>query len=262
MKPCLVILGTAAAIPSLYRFAPSIAIVGMKEVALLDVGEGAQLRLQEAGISLSRVRIIAITHLHGDHVLGLFPLLQSMWMQFRNDNSLNVVVLSPEETLCELLSSSTSIECITVSEGKPYQSREFVVTPVKVNHGDVTSFGYHIKVSVDPKKQKYVKVFYSGDGVCGSECLELLLSVGVDVVVHDATFISVDIDKARASGHATALDAAILAQKLGAKILILTHISARYGRISHDVVWDAKRFFKQCVVAEDLMYVPLAPYAN
>lgn len=265
-KPCLVFLGTAAAIPSISRFAPAIAIAGLKEAMLLDVGEGTQLRLQEAGLGLSKIKIIAVSHLHGDHFLGLFPLLQSLWMQIHNvdkhRSEAKISIISPDPSLCQALSSTPFVECTAATNGYIHQSSDFVVTAIKVNHGEVKSFGYHVKIVVDSRKRKYVRLFYSGDGICEDDCVEILRSVGVDVVIHDATFTSLDDDRARASFHATARDAALLARELGAKLLILTHVSARYGSYLIDVAWDARRFFRNCIVASDLMYVPLAAYAS
>jgi len=257
-KPYLVILGTAAAVPTRTSFAPSIALVGLRSTVLMDVGEGTQIRLQEAGISLCKVELIAITHLHGDHFLGLFPLLQSLNLQC--GTSARVRILSPSKALCEILEQSPCVrECIVVSHGTSVSLPDLSITSVRIDHGGIEAYGYHVTVSVDSRARKVVRVFYSGDGVCRDECLSLVRGLGADVVVHDASFTSVDRDKALASAHATALDAALLARSVGAKLLVLTHISARYSdRMS--VLSDAKRFFERCVIASDLMAVPLTLY--
>ncbi|GBD07742.1 Ribonuclease BN [bacterium HR21] len=73
------VLGTAAGgAPTLER-APAAVVVRIEgEVFLFDCGEGTQRQLIRAGISRRKLGLIAITHLHGDHVLGLVPLLASM----------------------------------------------------------------------------------------------------------------------------------------------------------------------------------------
>ncbi len=76
-------LGTSATIPTDRRSLPSIAVQIGGEVILMDVGEGAQVRMMRAGISPVKVSRILITHLHGDHVLGLPGLLQSMALMGR-----------------------------------------------------------------------------------------------------------------------------------------------------------------------------------
>lgn len=58
---------------------PTAVVARIEEaVFLFDCGEGTQRQLIRAGVSRSKIQYIAITHLHGDHVLGLVPLLASM----------------------------------------------------------------------------------------------------------------------------------------------------------------------------------------
>ncbi len=259
-KPYLVILGSAAAMPSPQRFVPSIAIVGSKEIILLDAGEGTQIRLQEAGISLAKIKVIAVTHLHGDHFLGLFPLIQSMALQSQSLSS-KILILSPSEDLCSILKNIDIVEqCIVVSHGQTVTTLESVITPVKVDHGPINAFGYHLKIVIG-KGGKCVRVFYGGDGICRSECLQIIKNLGVDVVIHDASFSVMDIGKAVISNHATVLDAALLAKELQAKLLVLTHVSSRY--VDHrSLLTEAKRIFPHVVMAEDLLSIPLALYAS
>ena len=50
---------------------------------LIDCGEGTQTRLRENGIGFSKIKQIFISHLHGDHFLGLVGLLSTMSMLSR-----------------------------------------------------------------------------------------------------------------------------------------------------------------------------------
>ncbi len=72
----VVYLGVSASAPSRGRGLPSVAVVIDGDVYLFDVGEGTQARLQEAGLSVHRVRAVFVTHMHGDHFFGLPGLLQ------------------------------------------------------------------------------------------------------------------------------------------------------------------------------------------
>lgn len=72
------ILGCGSATPSVHHMPACQVIEHNGKFMMVDCGEGAQLSLQRAGIGLSRLRRIFISHLHGDHVLGLPGLLSSL----------------------------------------------------------------------------------------------------------------------------------------------------------------------------------------
>lgn len=78
----------------------------------------------------------------------------------------------------------------------------------------------------------------------------------VDVLVHDATFTSEYELEAHEEGHSTALDAAKAAIELGARVLVLTHFSARY-RSPEPLVFEASRLHPNVVAAEDLLKLPI-----
>lgn len=74
----VLILGNASASPTLKRNHTSQLININEQYFLVDCGEGTQLRLREHKIKLQRINHIFISHLHGDHYLGLIGLLQTM----------------------------------------------------------------------------------------------------------------------------------------------------------------------------------------
>lgn len=79
----VIFLGTGSAAPTPERWHPSVALRYEGEVMLFDCGEGAQIRLHQAGLSPSKVSRIFITHWHGDHFFGLPGILYSMSMDRR-----------------------------------------------------------------------------------------------------------------------------------------------------------------------------------
>lgn len=74
----VVFLGTAGSIPTPQRSLPAIAVQRKGEVILFDCGEGTQRQMVRAGTSFHRKTKVFITHMHGDHVLGLPGLFQTM----------------------------------------------------------------------------------------------------------------------------------------------------------------------------------------
>ena len=76
-------LGTSSAVPSKYRNHAGIILKYFKETLLFDCGEGTQRQLTYAKISPMKIDKIFISHYHGDHILGLAGLIQSMGFRGR-----------------------------------------------------------------------------------------------------------------------------------------------------------------------------------
>ncbi|MDP2900248.1 MAG: ribonuclease Z [Candidatus Bathyarchaeota archaeon] len=81
----MVFLGTSGSMPTPERGSSSVALCLGRSVVLLDCGEGTQRQMVAAHIGFSRVKLVLVTHLHGDHVLGVPGLLQSMTLQRREE---------------------------------------------------------------------------------------------------------------------------------------------------------------------------------
>ncbi|MDR0414416.1 MAG: ribonuclease Z [Prevotellaceae bacterium] len=83
MSFSVTILGCSAALPTANRF-PSAQLVSIRNRRyLVDCGEGAQMQLCRYGFSALQVNHVFISHLHGDHMFGLFGLISTMSMMGR-----------------------------------------------------------------------------------------------------------------------------------------------------------------------------------
>jgi ribonuclease Z len=78
MKFELTILGASSATPTSNRNPTAQVLNVLERFFLIDCGEGTQIQLRKFKIKFQRINHIFISHLHGDHYLGLMGLLSSM----------------------------------------------------------------------------------------------------------------------------------------------------------------------------------------
>lgn len=86
MKFEVLILGSSSATPMYGRHPSSQLINHNEQFYLIDCGEGTQMQLTRFGIKANRIKHIFISHLHGDHYLGLMGLLSSMHLVGRRED--------------------------------------------------------------------------------------------------------------------------------------------------------------------------------
>jgi ribonuclease Z len=79
----LTILGTSSALPTSERY-PSAHVLNSRErLFLIDCGEGTQMQLRKARVRFGKINHIFISHLHGDHIFGLYGLLSTFSLMGR-----------------------------------------------------------------------------------------------------------------------------------------------------------------------------------
>ena len=81
----LVFLGTSAAQPTEFRGLSCICLEREGEILMFDAGEAAQIAYLKSGLGWNKKMKIFVTHLHGDHCVGILGILQTMSMQHRTE---------------------------------------------------------------------------------------------------------------------------------------------------------------------------------
>jgi ribonuclease Z len=97
------------------------------------------------------------------------------------------------------------------------------------------------------------KIVLSGDTAPSPTVLEA--ARGAEVLVHEATFLEEERDRARETAHATALEAAELAREAEVGLLALTHLSNRY--FGPEAAREARTIFPDTVVPKDFDVIDL-----
>jgi ribonuclease Z len=97
------------------------------------------------------------------------------------------------------------------------------------------------------------KLVLSGDTAPAASVVDA--ASRADVLVHEATFLADERDRARETRHSTAGEAALVAREAGVRLLALTHLSTRY--FGHQVVEEARELFPETVVPRDFDVVAI-----
>ncbi len=139
-------LGTAGSTPTKERALPSVAIEYDGNTYLFDCGEGAQRQLIVYGISPYRIKAIFITHIHGDHVIGVAGLVRTLALSKRTDPLYIYVPRGEELKVTPLLTFDRAligyeVRVIGVKSGSVLKGRGFSVRAFMLRHS-VPTYGY------------------------------------------------------------------------------------------------------------------------
>ena len=136
----VVFLGTSGSVPTLKRSLPCVVVQCPKVQWMFDCGENVQHQMMGSKVSFHRKMKIFITHLHGDHVLGLPGLLQTMALMERK---VSLQIYGPVglkrflECTAETLNFCVKypLEIIEIAnEGTVVQEGEYQISAIKSNH--------------------------------------------------------------------------------------------------------------------------------
>lgn len=148
-------LGTSSAVHSKERNHPSIALKAFGEIFLFDCGESTQRQLLFTNVSPMKISKIFITHYHGDHILGLPGLIQSMSLNGRESK---LTIYGPkglarvEDAIYSLgyCSIEYPVEFIEIDAGIVEETDEYIIQAERVKH-NVPSLAYSIEEKKKPK---------------------------------------------------------------------------------------------------------------
>ena len=142
----LVFLGTSAAQPTSERGLTCICLEKEGEILMFDAGEGAQISYLKSGLGWNKKMKIFVTHLHGDHCIGILGLLQTMTLQNRTEpmeiygpDGIEEFIAANIKVLNFGLSFPVMIT--TVREGTVVNEKTYTINSCEADHS-VTSYSY------------------------------------------------------------------------------------------------------------------------
>jgi ribonuclease Z len=123
-----------------------ICLVLDKEILMFDAGEGAQIAFQKAKLGWNKKIRIFVTHLHGDHCVGILGLLQTMSLQNRTES---VDIFGPQG-IDEFLAANLKIlnfgltypvRIMRIKEGLVYDDSSYTIHVCEAEHS-IPAYSY------------------------------------------------------------------------------------------------------------------------
>ncbi len=293
------LIGTAASVPTSARGTAATLVARGGERWLIDCGEGTQRQLLRSGLGLIDLDLILLTHMHGDHYLGLPGLFKTYGLRGRERP---IAIVGPRglirlmETLRPLIGRLPfDVEIEELDEGEVLRGEGCRIVAFPTRHS-IASVGYALledprpgafdvdgarALGVTPgpdfgvlqrggevvtAEGRVVRpddvlggprpgraVVVSGDTEPCDATREI--ARGASVLVHEATFLDEDRERARETRHSTALEAATLAREADVGLLVLTHLSSRFA--PRDLRAEAESAFARVLVPRDFDQVEI-----
>ncbi|GAA4539596.1 ribonuclease Z [Pseudonocardia xishanensis] len=289
----LVVLGTASQAPTRTRHHNGYFLRFDDQGLLFDPGEGTQRQMLLAGVPASAVTRLCLTHLHGDHCLGVPGVLQRISLDAVAHPVHAHFPASGREYFSRLRYASVYRERGEIVE-HPHAADGPVAPGLSVARLEhpVEAFGYRL---TEPDGRRMLPDALARAGITGPRVRELqargeldgvtldrvsaprpgqvvafvmdtrlcdgvyALADRADMLVIESTFLDAERDLAHTYGHLTAREAATVAAECGVRTLVLTHFSQRYTDPTAFEREARAVFGGELHVAEDLMRIPVPP---
>jgi len=205
------------------RFQTCILVDGPRSRFAIDFGTSSLIALQQQGIEHNSIDAILLTHLHGDHCGGVpFLLLDAMLAAKR---SRPLTIAGPRDLRARMdgirealfpgshvMTPRFPVEWIEMEPGRAHRVLDLVVTPQHARHTRETN-PTALRVEVGEKI-----VTYTGDTEWTDEVAQA--AQGSDLLIAESYFYDKPV-----KWHLNYPDITAYASRVGAKRLILTHMS-------------------------------------
>jgi ribonuclease BN (tRNA processing enzyme) len=256
----LVLLGTQGGpLIRSYKQSPSSNLIVYKNIPfIIDAGYGTTFKLKEAGINLSTLKYIFITHLHSDHYLDLGPLLYNAWISglseeihvyaptgiksvikdYWKSNKYDIKTRIKDEGRTDIRELITIHE---IKEGVLKANSDFEISALKNIHPPIiNSYAFKFKLA------EKIIVFSGDTAYCPALAT---FATGANYLIHEVMYPSaVDAMAKRRpnaekliasikSHHTSAEDVGRIAKAANVKTLVLNHFVPPDDKSLTDQIW-------------------------
>jgi ribonuclease Z len=287
MDLSLFFAGTAGSVPTARRGLPALLLRAGGDQILFDCGEGTQQQLLRS-VGLPELDAVFLTHYHLDHWLGILGTLKTFDLRGR-ERPLAIYGPPGLRALMTAMKPAYGRVGypLALEELDPHEEVRFggyMISPFPVEHR-VRAYGYAFveddrpgrfdaeeaerlgvapgpdfgrlqrgetvgdvspeQVVGEPRRGR--RIVISGD-TAPCQATEVFAHQA-DLLVHEATFMSEESERARETGHSTARQAAEVAAAADVRLLALTHLSTRY--FPRDLRDEAREVFPDTLVPRD-----------
>lgn len=247
------ILGSGTAVPVPGRFPAGHLVQDGGTALLVDLGPGVLRRVADAGLDLSAIDAVLLTHYHTDHCADVAALLFALRNpRYAGRGPLTIAGAPGLRALSEKLTDAWpwlaakgyDLRIEEIGAGV-HEVAGLPVEAIPVEH-TAESLGYRIE------SRNGAIAAFSGDAM---DCPNLVpLARGADLFVCDTAFPTA----APGDGHMTPTEAGRAAAAAGVRTLVPTHFYPECD--GHDLAGEARAVFGgEVVLAEDLLAFDLAP---
>jgi ribonuclease BN (tRNA processing enzyme) len=246
----LTVLGSGTLVAQKNRSCAGYVLRDGNNHAMLDCGPGCLLRLNQAGVAVTDISLVLISHFHWDHVAELPALLNSLWLQ-RKQGASGLSIAGPlglSAWLDRVMADDRNwlpdleLRLDELNEG-PTQLGAFSVLAGRSFHTD-NSLSFRLE------NVRGNSLFYSGD--MDYEKSLLPLASEADLAVLECSWPR----KRQGEGHLSLEQASRFATSAGARTLLLTHFDQEVAAQS-TVARVKKDFSGSVLLAEDLRTYPI-----
>ncbi len=244
----VVVIGSGGSAESAQRACSSYLI---DDEVLIDVGPGSFRNLVRYFSGPLKLKYIAITHLHGDHIFDIGALLWGMALAGRTEE---ITIAGPRGV-------KNAVNTMLAAGMTPPDLLKFGIRFVEVKPGEEIKFGrFNIKTAagkhtIEDIAYRINDACFSGDTSPSDELIKLFNRC--ELLIHESSGISEMEPFLAKFGHSSARQAAMVAASAKAERLVLSHIPPALSSSTRRLLAEARQVFKGALIAKDFMEITI-----